>query len=76
MSEKRKVYIEETYAPYQYNVRDAKTCKLLGYTDRIGLLEADIENKWLEEPIEVDVVKVIECQPVNIVETKNKMKKE
>lgn len=56
----KRVYIEDTLAPYQYNVRDYKTGELLGYTDKVGVIEADINHKWLDVPEEVIVVEIYE----------------
>lgn len=55
----KKVYLQDTTAPYQYNVRDYKTDKLLGYTDSTdGFIEADTNNKWLKPPIKVIVMRI------------------
>ena len=52
----RRVYLEETSAPYQYNVRDYETCKLLGYSDVEGRIEVNTHYKRLDPACEVEQV--------------------
>ncbi len=52
----RKVYLEQTSAPYQYSVMDYETGKLLGYSDVEGRIEFNTYHKWLDPPCDVEQV--------------------